>query len=47
MAMIKTVLENNVFEFDGNEYIQTEGVAIAPSWVEILPVHICGNGMKC
>ena len=28
MAMIKTVLENNVFEFDGNEYIQTEGVAI-------------------
>ena len=28
MAMIKTILENNVFEFDGNEYIQTEGVAI-------------------
>ena len=28
MAMIKTVLENNVFEFDGKEYIQTEGVAI-------------------
>ena len=26
MAMIKTVLENNVFEFE--EYIQTEGVAI-------------------
>ena len=28
MAVIKTVLENNVFEFDGKEYLQTEGVAI-------------------
>ena len=28
MAMIKTLLENNVFEYDRKEYIQTEGVTI-------------------
>ena len=28
MRMIENVLDNNVFDFNGKEYIQTEGLAI-------------------